>query len=92
MAAVDSFLRFLGQATAGVVRYGVVFAPAEVVAQRKAKCDVCPLNRDGRCQDTVVDGQLKVGCGCILQLKVEAAASSCPQGEWTAWVPEKVSV
>lgn len=85
----DSFLSFLHSAATGIVMYGQILAKPEVVALRQKICAECPLNRDGRCQDTVVDGTMLAGCTCPIKPKTLAAASVCPQGKWSSDLPKE---
>lgn len=85
----DSFLSFLHSAATGVVMYGQLLAKPEVVASRQKVCAECPLNRDGRCQDTIVAGTMRAGCGCFINPKTLAAASTCPQGKWSSDLPDQ---
>lgn len=60
-------------------------APPEVIAERQAKCESCPLGLHdfGICRDDWPNKPRKdQGCGCVLALKVTQKSEQCPHKLW----------
>ena len=62
------------QAAIAFVGDGMKTASEKEQADRRTICGECPLNSNGTCD----------GCGCIIDLKVQARLEECPAKKWHA--------
>jgi hypothetical protein len=62
------------QAAIAFVGDGMKTASESEQADRRTICGECPINSNGTCD----------GCGCIIELKVQARLEECPAKKWHA--------